>query len=220
MGLFSVDKRINLILASASPRRRELLRLIADNFVSVSPDVEETVPAEVEIFKRPQYLAAKKAMHIGRTLSFESGAERSVVIGCDTGVFIDGKMLGKPKDPEDAFSMLKNLSGREHLVITGCCITDGKKKREFSVTSRVAFYHLSDEEIREYILTGEPMDKAGAYGIQGKGSLLAEKISGDYFNIVGLPVSVLARELSAFINEITEKNDGGEKYGDNTSVYY
>ena len=136
-------------------------------------------------------------MHVCGELS-----EKAVVIGCDTGVFIDDEMLGKPKDEEEAFSMLKRLQGKDHLVVTGCCITDGTHKREFSVTSRVFFYPLSDEDIRDYIATGEPMEKAGAYGIQGKGSLLIEKIQGDYFNIVGLPLSALARELKAFLREI------------------
>lgn len=197
MSLFRLKDGENIILASASPRRRELLKLICEDFKSVSPDVDETVPAQVEILERPQFLAVKKAMHVCGELS-----EKAVVIGCDTGVFIDDEMLGKPKDEEEAFSMLKRLQGKDHLVVTGCCITDGTHKREFSVTSRVFFYPLSDEDIRDYIATGEPMDKAGAYGIQGKGSLLIEKIQGDYFNIVGLPLSALARELKAFLREI------------------
>lgn len=197
MSLFRLKDGENIILASASPRRRELLKLICEDFKSVSPDVDETVPAQVEILERPQFLAVKKAMHVCGKLS-----EKAVVIGCDTGVFIDDEMLGKPKDEEEAFSMLKKLQGKDHLVVTGCCITDGTHKREFSVTSRVFFYPLSDEDIRDYIATGEPMDKAGAYGIQGKGSLLIEKIQGDYFNIVGLPLSALARELKAFLREI------------------
>lgn len=197
MSLFRLKDGENIILASASPRRRELLKLICEDFKSVSPDVDETVPAQVEILERPQFLAVKKAMHICGCFS-----EKAVVIGCDTGVFIDDEMLGKPKDEEEAFSMLKKLQGKDHLVVTGCCITDGTHKREFSVTSRVFFYPLSDEDIRDYIATGEPMDKAGAYGIQGKGSLLIEKIQGDYFNIVGLPLSALARELKAFLREI------------------
>ena len=197
MSLFRLKDGENIILASASPRRRELLKLICEEFKSVSPDVDETVPAQVEILERPQFLAVKKAMHVSGCLS-----EKAVVIGCDTGVFIDDEMLGKPKDEDDAFSMLKKLQGKEHLVATGCCITDGTHKREFSVTSRVFFYPLSDEDIKDYIATGEPMDKAGAYGIQGKGSLLIEKIQGDYFNIVGLPLSALARELKAFLREI------------------
>lgn len=197
MSLFRLKDGENIILASASPRRRELLKLICEDFKSVSPDVDETVPDQVEILERPQFLAVKKAMHVCGELS-----EKAVVIGCDTGVFIDDEMLGKPKDEEEAFSMLKRLQGKDHLVVTGCCITDGTHKREFSVTSRVFFYPLSDEDIRDYIATGEPMDKAGAYGIQGKGSLLIEKIQGDYFNIVGLPLSALTRELKAFLREI------------------
>lgn len=197
MSLFRLKDGENIILASASPRRRELLKLICEDFKSVSPDVDETVPAQVEILERPQFLAVKKAMHVCGELS-----EKAVVIGCDTGVFIDDEMLGKPKDEEEAFSMLKRLQGKDHLVVTGCCITDGTHKREFSVTSRVFFYPLSDEDIRDYIATGEPMDKAGAYGIQGKGSLLIEKIQGDYFNIVGLPLSALTREFKAFLREI------------------
>lgn len=197
MSLFRLKDGENIILASASPRRRELLKLICEDFKSVSPDVDETVPAQVEILERPQFLAVKKAMHVCGELS-----EKAVVIGCDTGVFIDDEMLGKPKDEEEAFSMLKKLQGKDHLVVTGCCITDGTHKREFSVTSRVFFYPLSDEDIRDYIATGEPMDKAGAYGIQGKGSLLIEKIQGDYFNIVGLPLSAITRELKAFLREI------------------
>lgn len=197
MSLFRLKDGENIILASASPRRRELLKLICEEFKSVSPDVDETVPAQVEILERPRFLAVKKAVHVCGCLS-----EKAVVIGCDTGVFIDDEMLGKPKDEEDAFSMLKKLQGKDHLVVTGCCITDGTHKREFSVTSRVFFYPLSDEDIKDYIATGESMDKAGAYGIQGKGSLLIEKIQGDYFNIVGLPLSALARELKAFLREI------------------
>ncbi len=197
MSLFRLKDGENIILASASPRRRELLKLICEDFKSVSPDVDETVPAQVEILESPRFLAVKKAMHVSGCLS-----EKAVVIGCDTGVFIDDEMLGKPKDEDDAFSMLKKLQGKEHLVATGCCITDGTHKREFSVTSRVFFYPLSDEDIKDYIATGESMDKAGAYGIQGKGSLLIEKIQGDYFNIVGLPLSALARELKAFLREI------------------
>lgn len=198
MSLFNIetDSGTELVLASASPRRRELLKLICKDFKSVSPEVEETVPSHVEILERPQFLAVKKATHVCGELS-----QKAVVIGCDTGVFTEGRMLGKPGDEAEAFEMLKSLSGREHLVATGCCITDGRNKREFTVISRVLFYSLSDGEIRNYIATGEPMDKAGAYGIQGRGSLLIKEIQGDYFNIVGLPISALARELDSFIRE-------------------
>ncbi len=118
-----------------------------------------------------------------------------MVIGCDTGVFIDNLMLGKPADKSQAKEMLSLLSGRTHKVITGCCIMRGGKTVSFSKVTEVEFYRLSDEEIREYISTGEPMDKAGAYGIQGKGSLLVKKISGDYFNVVGMPIAEIRQRL-------------------------
>ena len=119
------------------------------------------------------------------------------VIGCDTGVFIDGKMLGKPQDTDDALSMLQALSGRTHKVITGCAVMRGGKIVRFSQTTEVDFYPLDPETMRRYIATGEPMDKAGAYGIQGKGALLVREIRGDYFNVVGLPVAALNRVLSS-----------------------
>lgn len=184
-----------LILASASPRRRELIKIIDENAVCVSADIDETVPDCVESEEAPEFLACKKAIHIAK--SFED----SLVIGCDTAVFIDSVMLGKPQNEEDAFNMLKTLCGRTHKVITGCCLVKNKKSISFSCTSYVKFYNMSDSEIREYISTGEPMDKAGAYGIQGKGSLFVEKIEGDYFNIVGLPVSLLNRQIRYFSGE-------------------
>lgn len=185
-----------LVLASASPRRRELFNLIAEDFQCISPDIDESFPGGIELCLIPQYLARKKAEFISGELDTSH-----VVIGCDTGVFTEGKMLGKPKDKDDAFCMLSALQGKEHKVITGCCITDGSRLREFSVCSSVWFYPLSERDIWDYIDTGEPFDKAGAYGIQGKGSLLVEKIEGDYFNIVGLPVSRLARELKEFFRK-------------------
>lgn len=178
-----------IILASASPRRKELLRLIVDDFEIIPADIDETVSGDIELEKIPQYLAENKALHIHRS-HFDD-----IVIGCDTGVFIDGVMLGKPSSQEDAFNMLKTLSGRTHKVITGCALFCRDKKIVFSSETKVSFFELTDSEIAEYIKTGEPMDKAGAYGIQGKGSLLIEKIEGDYFNVVGLPVSQLSREL-------------------------
>lgn len=197
MSLFNILKNeTELVLSSASPRRKELFKIISEKFKIIKPNVEESVPDNIKLYERPAYLAKKKALYTVRNLS-----EKAVVVGCDTGVFIDGEMLGKPKDKEDAFLMLKKLSGREHSVITGCCITDGNRTETFSVKSQVFFRNLSDEDIKAYIATGEPTDKAGAYGIQGKGCLLVEKIQGDYFNIVGLPVSALAGELSLFLSK-------------------
>lgn len=177
-----------IILASKSPRRRELLRLITPDFTVDSADADETLPDGIAPHEAVMRLSQIKAQPFA-----ESGA---TVIGADTVVAIDGEILGKPKDSADAFNMLKKLSGREHSVFTGVTILRGGGQKTFYVQTKVKFYDLTDEEINEYIATGEPFDKAGAYGIQSKGSLLVEKIDGDYFNVVGLPVSRLARELS------------------------
>lgn len=179
-----------IILASASPRRQELLKLITEDFAVIPSDIDEIVPNEVAPEKSPEYLAVKKARHI-----FENGHINDIVIGCDTGVFIDGEMLGKPKDKRNAEEMLMKLSGRRHKVITGCCICKNGSINSFSQTTEVEFYSLSEDEIESYIATGEPMDKAGAYGIQGRGALLVKGINGDYFNVVGLPVARLNKEL-------------------------
>ena len=179
-----------IILASASPRRQELLSIICDNFKIEPSDVDETVDKSVPIESIPEMLALKKAEHIHRNNHYND-----IVVGCDTGVFLDDKVLGKPADKSDAFRMLKSLSGRTHKVITGCAILYKHEVITFSQVTKVTFYELSDNEINGYISTNEPMDKAGAYGIQGKGSVLVKEIHGDYFNVVGLPVSLLNKKL-------------------------
>lgn len=176
-----------LILASKSPRRQELLKLITKDFVIKTANVDETLPDGIAPKEAVEYLSKIKAM------PFKNGTD--TVIGADTVVAADGKILGKPKDEEDAFAMLRLLSGREHSVFTGVTILKGDGIDTFSVETRVKFFELSDEEIKNYIKTNEPMDKAGAYGIQGYGSLLVEKIDGDYFNVVGLPISQLNKYL-------------------------
>lgn len=178
-----------IILASASPRRQELLKLIADDFKIVPADIDEKVSGNVPLLKIPEYLADKKAAHISKIYPNDT------VIGCDTGVFIDNQMIGKPQSEKAAFEILKMLSGRTHRVITGCAIYNENEKLTFSQVTEVEFYELSDESIRTYIATGEPMDKAGAYGIQGKGAALVKGINGDFFNVVGLPVATLKRML-------------------------
>ncbi|MBE6729848.1 MAG: septum formation protein Maf [Ruminococcaceae bacterium] len=183
---------MNIILASASPRRRELIKLITNDALCISADIDESLPDGIEGESSPEFLACQKALFIAKD------HPDSLVIGCDTAVFIDGLMLNKPNDENDAFNMLRLLSGRTHKVITGCCLVKGKKTMSFSCTSNVKFFDLSEEQILNYIATGEPMDKAGAYGIQEKGSLLVEKIDGDYFNIVGLPVSMLNLQIKNF----------------------
>lgn len=178
-----------IILASASPRRKELLENADISFEIIVADVDETIPEGTAPCDAAKLTASKKAQAVS-VLHPEA-----VVIGADTIVVADGKILGKPKNEADAKAMLRMLSGKEHLVITGVCLANGGNKTVFEKTSKVRFYELSDEEIEAYVATKEPMDKAGAYGIQGKGCVLVESIDGDYFNIVGLPVAATVREL-------------------------
>ena len=180
------------ILASASPRRYELLQNIVSDFTVLPSDAPEIIPADCPICQAPEILALQKATAVAEKHPY------ALVIGADTGVFIDGKMLGKPSDRAHAKQMLKMLSGRTHQVITGCALCLNGKNISFSETTEVTFYNLSDAEIEEYIATGESDDKAGAYGIQQKGALLVREISGDYFNVVGLPIARLARTIKEF----------------------
>lgn len=176
-----------IILASKSPRRKELLSLITENFVIKSAEVDENLPKGIQPDKAVEYLSKIKAEPFRN--------DEDIIIGADTVVSIDGVILGKPKDRSDAFKMLKMLSGKYHSVFTGVTIIRPDSTKTFSVETRVKFFDLTDREINDYLDTGEPFDKAGAYGIQGKGSLLVEKIDGDYFNVVGLPVSTLNKYL-------------------------
>lgn len=176
-----------LILASKSPRRRELLSLITADFEIKSADVDETLPEGISPQEAVLHLSKIKAE------PFNNGID--TVIGADTVVAVDGKILGKPADRVQAAEMLKSLSGKYHSVFTGVTVIKPEQSVTFSVETKVKFFDLSDEEIYSYIATGECDDKAGAYGIQGKGSLLVEKIDGDYFNVVGLPISKLNKYL-------------------------
>lgn len=178
-----------VVLASNSPRRKELLRLICPSFEIDPADIDESRAENIPLGDMPVFLAEKKAEQIHQKHPDD------VVIGCDTGVFINNLMLGKPSSDKTAFEILKMLSGKTHRVITGCAIFKGEQKITFSQTTEVEFYPLSDAEINAYIATGEPNDKAGAYGIQGKGALLVKQIRGDYYNVVGLPLALLNRKL-------------------------
>lgn len=179
---------IRVILASASPRRRELLAFALDAFDTLPANIEESLPEGLELTQGPAYLAAQKARFLAHQYP------DALVIGCDTGVFIDNRMLGKPKDVEHAQSMLEELSGRVHQVITGCCLCLEGRERIFQEETWVEFYPLYKEEIASYIATGEPFDKAGGYGIQGKGALLIRGIQGDYYNVNGTAHARLTRE--------------------------
>ena len=187
------DKKI--ILASASPRRKELITIITDNIEIRPAECDETLPEGIGAREAVEYLSRIKN-EAARKLS----GDGDVVISADTVVAVNDEILGKPVDKEDARRMLNLLSGRVHQVYTGVTISDGKKHITFSEKTDVIFYKLTEKEIEDYISSSEPYDKAGSYGIQGKASLLIEGIKGDYFNVVGLPVARLKRELENFYN--------------------
>ena len=181
-----------IILASGSPRRKELLALAGVKFTVRTADTDETVSPSLAPDEVVKTLAKRKA-HAVAELEADS-----IIIGADTVVAVDGNILGKPKDKDEAFSMLSSLSGRNHFVYTGVCITDGKKETCFCEKTEVTFYELTEDEIIRYIETGDCFDKAGGYGIQTCGCTLIKGINGDYFNVVGLPIAQTFRKLKSF----------------------
>lgn len=178
-----------LILASQSPRRKELLSFITENFTVKVSDAEEITDPSLSPEETVKALAVLKGEAVAADFSDD------VIISADTIVVLDGKILGKPHSREEAFSMLSSLSGRSHEVFTGVCVISGDKKFCFAQRTLVTFCCLSEDDINAYIETNEPFDKAGAYGIQGKGSVMIESIEGDYYNVMGLPVARLNRLL-------------------------
>lgn len=179
---------MDIILASASPRRHEILSKMGYSFRVVSANIDENTNAK-NVADAVLETAKNKAMAVAKI-------EKGLIIAADTVVAIDGITLGKPKNKEEAFNMLTHLSGKRHEVYTGVCITDGKKTTGFYEKTSVFFRSLQEFEIKDYINSGEPMDKAGAYGIQGRGALLVKKIDGDYLNVVGLPMTKLYTVLT------------------------
>lgn len=179
---------MQLILASQSPRRRELLGLFGIPFVTKAADIDETMdpllPAQEEVAR----VSREKARAIPATPA-------DVVVAADTIVVCSGKILGKPHTQEEAVEMLQLLSGRDHQVMTGVTVRCGQQEESFTQITDLHFRPLSDGEIRRYVATGEPMDKAGAYGIQGGAALFCEKMNGDYYNVMGLPVCRLGQVL-------------------------
>jgi septum formation protein len=175
---------MKLVLASKSPRRSEIRKNAGYEFTVRVADADETIPEGTKPEDAVVFLAARKAMAVER-------ADDETVLGADTIVVLDNKILGKPKDREDAFNMLKNLSGRVHSVFTGVCIIENGKSMTFSEETQVEFLPLTDHEIYDYIDTNDCYDKAGAYGIQGYASKFVRRINGDYFNVVGLPISAI-----------------------------
>ena len=179
-----------IILASQSPRRQELMKLTGLPFTVRVADVDETMDPALPV---QQEVAA-------------SAAPDDIVIAADTIVVIDGRELGKPHTQQDAFDMLSLLSGRTHEVVTVLSVCRGERTESEAVVTRVTFRALTDEEIRAYIATGEPMDKAGSYGIQGYGAMFVSHLEGDYFSVMGLPLCPLCRMLRAFgVSILTEK---------------
>ena len=180
------------ILASASPRRKEILESAGYSFDIIVSDADENITDDLTPDETVEELAKRKALAV-----WEDNKD-AVVFGCDTVVAIDGKILGKPKDDEEAIAMISSLSGKVHTVSTGVCICAEDKISVFSNTTEVEFYPLGEDTIKSYVATGESRDKAGAYGIQGFGRVLIKEIKGDYFSVMGLPVSESARVLADF----------------------
>ena len=181
-----------MILASQSPRRRELLSLITDSFRIIPAVGEEHIPEGTSPRDAVMLLSRQKAEEI------YGGHKGETIIAADTVVAAGGEILGKPRDEQNAADMLRMLSGTEHSVFTGVCVIfpDGSEEC-FAEETLVEFYPLTEQEISAYVASGEPMDKAGAYGIQGSGALLVKRISGDYYNVMGLPAGRLNQLLKA-----------------------
>ena len=189
-----------IVLASGSPRRQELLgRMGITDFTVRVPEVEESYPAGLSPEETVCYISREKS-DAARLLCDEN----ELIITADTMVFLDDKRLGKPKDEAQALEMLTALAGRRHTVCTGVTVRRGDVVLTRAQSTDVYFRPATERELRAYIRTGEPMDKAGAYGVQGKGSLLVRRIDGDFFNVIGLPVEMLAEMLKTFEIDLLE----------------
>ncbi len=186
------------ILASQSPRRKELMGLFHIPFIVRTADIDETMDPGKAPFDEVARVSLAKAEAVERQ-------PEDVVIAADTVVVCDGQVLGKPVDEQDAFRMLSLLSGREHQVMTGLTVLRGDQRVVCTEVTQLRFRTLTPREIWQYIRTGEPMDKAGSYGIQGGGALFAEAIAGDYYNVVGLPVCRLGQILRTVAPEWMEE---------------
>ena len=202
----AIKKLLNgkkFVLGSSSPRRAELLRKAGINFEVIVPENINEEQISADPVSHVLELSRKKAENVAKKVN------DSLILGADTVVVLNGEILGKPKDGEDAFKMLKKLSGKEHLVYTGISLVDKDKERILSgyQLTKVKFNQLKDKEIKDYIDTGEPLDKAGAYGIQGMGNFLVEKIEGDMDNVIGLPL----RKLEELLKKNQKLSEGNWK---------
>ena len=182
----------NIVLASGSPRRQELLQRIGiTDFTVRVPEADESYDPAMTPEEIVCHISRKKSMALNSTPD-------EIVITADTMVFLDDKRLGKPADEEDALRMLTALQGRHHTVCTGVTVRQGEHMLTRAASTHVYFRSATQQELRAYIRGGEPMDKAGSYGVQGQGALLVERIDGDFFNVMGLPVLLLSRMLQQF----------------------
>ena len=188
---------MQLILASASPRRKALLSLFGIPFTVRAADIDETMDPQKAPFDEVARVSRCKALALPR----QPG---DVVVAADTIVVCQGKVLGKPHSPHQAVEMLKLLSGRDHQVMTGCTVIADGGSETFTEVTDLHFRALTDEEIEAYVATGEPMDKAGAYGIQGGAALFCPRMEGDYYNVMGLPVCRLGQTLRRLAPEVME----------------
>ena len=188
---------MNVILASQSPRRKELLGLFHIPFIVRVSDADETMDSNASAAEQVGLVSRRKAEAVSREME-------DVVIAADTIVVCNGQILGKPKDEADAYRMLRLLSGRDHQVMTGMTVLRGDTCQTVTEITDIHFRELSDREINAYIRSKEPMDKAGAYGIQGGAALFADRLVGDYYNVMGLPVCRLGQLLRKIAPEILE----------------
>lgn len=189
---------MTLILASASPRRQELLKLFDLPFVVRVADIDETMDTSRPACDEVARVSRLKALAVAR----DAG---DVVIAADTIVVCGGKVLGKPRDEADAAATLRLLSGRDHQVMTGCTVLCGDRCESFTEVTDLHFRELSDREIARYVASGEPMDKAGSYGIQGGAALFCTHMVGDYYNVMGLPVCALGLRLKQLVPQLMEE---------------
>ena len=182
-----------LILASQSPRRRQLLEQMGLTFEVKTACIDETMDPAKPLAEEIARLSRRKAEAVQAGLSHDA-----VIVAADTMVCIDGQRLGKPHSTEEAAAMLRQLSGRSHTVLSGVCVLCADRVETFTQQTDITFRPLSETEIAAYVATGEPMDKAGAYGIQGMGGLFVSSLNGDYYNVMGLPICPLAEVLRRF----------------------
>ena len=189
---------MQLILASASPRRKELLGLFHIPFIIRVADIDETMDNTKSPYDEVARVSRMKALAVERQAD-------DIVIAADTIVVCGGKVLGKPGNEAEAVSMLQLLSGRDHQVMTGCTVLRGDRAETFTEVTDLHFRSLSQKEIEAYVASGEPMDKAGSYGIQGGAALFCERMAGDYYNVMGLPVCRLGQVLKQIAPEVMEE---------------